>query len=264
MVPSGQITHLNFSKITNDTVNQPFEFVEYNLLTGSLETKHGNAQLFLVDVNRDGDYLDKNQDAVLIGQYLVKKPHNFSITNKLEENKWFSINSKSIKIISMAKKNGYIWVSYDFIETDMDSIPVQNRMLDQLPNTSINNPNGGFISLSSYKSNGKLLLIEFWTSWCSPCLEDIPVLKKLNDEYHDQLDILSINSDGKNLTKVKKLIKENKMEWPQGLSNKILQNTLDFKAYPQGFLFDDNGKLLMFATSPEKVTEYMDTRNENE
>lgn len=52
------------------------------------------------------------------------------------------------------------------------------------PDFSGSDPEGKIITLSEMK--GKLVLIDFWASWCAPCREGIPELKKLYDQYHSQ------------------------------------------------------------------------------
>ncbi len=52
---------------------------------------------------------------------------------------------------------------------------------------------GNVVSTAAYK--GKVVLVNFWATWCPPCREEIPELVKLQDKYKDQLQILSISED---------------------------------------------------------------------
>ena len=50
------------------------------------------------------------------------------------------------------------------------------------------------VSLDDYR--GKLLLIDFWATWCSPCLQELPGLRDAYAKYHDRgLEILSVSLD---------------------------------------------------------------------
>ncbi|MCF0199607.1 MAG: TlpA family protein disulfide reductase, partial [Bacteroidaceae bacterium] len=51
--------------------------------------------------------------------------------------------------------------------------------------------------LLNFTTHGnRLLLIDFWASWCQPCLKEIPTLKRIYETYHEQgLDIISISAD---------------------------------------------------------------------
>jgi thiol-disulfide isomerase/thioredoxin len=52
---------------------------------------------------------------------------------------------------------------------------------------------GNVISTAAYK--GKVVLVNFWATWCPPCREEIPELIKLQDKYKDQLQVLAISED---------------------------------------------------------------------
>ncbi len=59
---------------------------------------------------------------------------------------------------------------------------------------SIPDSSGNMINLSKFK--GQYLIIDFWASWCPPCIENIPYIKKLKQEYkNDSLQILSYSVD---------------------------------------------------------------------
>ncbi len=52
---------------------------------------------------------------------------------------------------------------------------------------------GNESNLSSLK--GKVVLINFWASWCAPCIEEIPSMIKLAEKYGDQIEIIAISAD---------------------------------------------------------------------
>lgn len=54
--------------------------------------------------------------------------------------------------------------------------------------------NGNQITLSEYYTKGYVLL-DFWASWCIPCINEIPKLRTLHEQYGDKLQILSISVD---------------------------------------------------------------------
>lgn len=63
-----------------------------------------------------------------------------------------------------------------------------------IPNPEFKDLDGNVHSLSEYK--GKYLIIDFWASWCGPCIMAFPQLKALKEKYGDKLNVVSINVDG--------------------------------------------------------------------
>jgi len=100
------------------------------------------------------------------------------------------------------------------------------------------------IRLSSLK--GKVLLIDFWASWCTPCRYTNRDLVKLYKNYNSKgLDILSISVDD-NKKSWKKAIAKDKMTWLQG--NDTVDGIVSVKwrvdALPTTFLVDKNGDVV--------------------
>ena len=87
----------------------------------------------------------------------------------------------------------------------------------KFPGIEMNTIKGRKIDTDSLR--GKYVLIDFWGSWCQPCLSEIPELKSLSNKYKDDLIILGIACND-NITKLQSAISENKIDWPQILEGK--------------------------------------------
>lgn len=110
------------------------------------------------------------------------------------------------------------------------------------------NPDGEDISLSDYVSKNKVVLIDFWASWCPPCREDMPELVALYDKYKSKgLEIVGVSWDDK-ADNWAKCIKSLNMSWPQMSDLKGRDSDLH-KAYgigfiPQTVLIDKEGTIV--------------------
>jgi len=78
--------------------------------------------------------------------------------------------------------------------------------------------NGRTISPASYK--GKVLLMDFWATWCGPCVASLPELQAAYKKYHAQgLEVVGISLD-EDKSALTSFVKDNKMPWPQVFDGK--------------------------------------------
>lgn len=103
---------------------------------------------------------------------------------------------------------------------------------------------GSEFSLSSLR--GKYVLIDFWGTWCGPCIEEMPTVKEYQLKYPDKLAILGINS-GESIDKINKFIEPQNYNWQQiitgeGDDNFVLK--FNVTGFPTKFILDPEGKIL--------------------
>ncbi len=102
-------------------------------------------------------------------------------------------------------------------------------------------------SLGPKDFRGKVLLIDFWASWCGPCRAEIPNLKEAYAMFKDKgVEFLSVSVD-KSSDEWKKAMTQEQMPWPQILapqSGKEVMELYQFSGIPFIVLIDKDGKLI--------------------
>lgn len=109
------------------------------------------------------------------------------------------------------------------------------------------------------QTRGKYTLIDFWGSWCIPCVKEMPKLLEYYEKHKDKLNIVGVAND--QYQSWKTFLDKNKYTWVQILDQNSpkLVDILNIKVYPTKFLLDPNGKVIMiFMDSNEQIWEALD------
>ena len=122
----------------------------------------------------------------------------------------------------------------------------QLRIGGAVPEISLPGMQDSTISLSSLK--GKIILIDFWASWCAPCRAANPFIEKLYNKYKDQgFEVFAVSLDVKQESWLK-AVKKDKLTYTQvidlaGWNSKVAESFY-VDALPTNFLLDRDGKIV--------------------
>lgn len=102
--------------------------------------------------------------------------------------------------------------------------------------------------LSTAGCKGKVVLIDFWATWCPPCLVDLPQLSNAYEKHHDQgFEIIGISLDD-DLPKLRSFLKDKNVPWRQFFDGLHWKNKLAVKygvdSTPTTYLLDRQGRII--------------------
>ncbi len=119
---------------------------------------------------------------------------------------------------------------------------------DLVPDQTLKDIDGKSVNVRELTQNGKITVMSFWATWCSPCKKELdnlmPLYAEWKEEYNVQILAITID-DARALTKVKPMVESKGWEYTI-LSdlNQDLMRALNFQNVPYTFLVDQNGKVV--------------------
>lgn len=115
-------------------------------------------------------------------------------------------------------------------------------LYDKLPVTTLE---GDAVDLNQYK--GRLVLLNFWATWCPPCIKEMPSMQRLQDQFSEQeFQVVAVNL-AQNATTVESFLMEQEFEFtlPVYLDEKGQGfKDLELQGMPSSFLIDQQGQVL--------------------
>lgn len=110
-------------------------------------------------------------------------------------------------------------------------------------NFSAKSIDGKLIQLDELR--GKYVYLDFWGTWCAPCVEEIPTLKKIYATYKNK-DLVIIGIANDHIEALTSFIHKHKLEWPQIIQseNKSIINLYGVTYYPTTFFIDPKGTII--------------------
>lgn len=100
---------------------------------------------------------------------------------------------------------------------------------------------GNQVSFSEFK--GKPIFLNFWATWCPPCLAEMPSIQRLYNEYNNRMAFVLISSEKTDV--LKEFIQEENYTMPIYHLKSDLPDVLSSRSIPASFLITPEGKIVM-------------------
>jgi peroxiredoxin len=170
------------------------------------------------------------------------------VQEKFEKQKYLN---EVVKLIEQAKQQE------DYIFQQKNRVKKEQNIRKELginigavaPEINLKSPNGKLIALSSLK--GKVVLLDFWASWCRPCRAENPNVVRLYNKYKDKgFTVYSVSLD-QNKDKWLAAITQDQLTWSNHVSELTGWKSSAGKKYgvssiPKTFLVDAKGKIIAY------------------
>jgi cytochrome c biogenesis protein CcmG, thiol:disulfide interchange protein DsbE len=154
------------------------------------------------------------------------------------------MNSRVIKLLIMVLVVGM----FSFFAYSLVSKAKHTDVEDQAYNFKLQNYNGTYTKLSNFK--GKMVILNYFATWCAPCKDEAPELEAFQKDYGDKYKLLMINR-GETIDRVKEKSNNNKA----GMNYLFDYNANVSKIYnvtgqPETFIIDKKGVIRKHYNGP--------------
>jgi thiol-disulfide isomerase/thioredoxin len=118
---------------------------------------------------------------------------------------------------------------------------------------------GGTVDWAKYR--GKVVLVDFWATWCGPCIAELPNLREIHSKYHERgFEIVSVSLDD-DKARLASFVEREGLDWPVLFSEEAGQTGWDhplarfygITAVPRAILVDRDGKVVSIAAHGEAL-----------
>lgn len=140
----------------------------------------------------------------------------------------------------------YYLIKYANRVLSNNSVPLAQREQEIVNNYdwTLESSDGESLNMEQYE--GDVVLINFWATWCGPCVEEMPDLQKLYTEYNDRVTFLFVARDKRN--RVANFIVKNNYNFPVYFESGLTPKQFYHTSIPATYIIGKNGIIEMAKT----------------
>ncbi|MGL5732335.1 MAG: TlpA family protein disulfide reductase [Bacteroidales bacterium] len=241
-VASGNDLMRDFVQVRKDYLIFDMAIDSVNTLINKSYQDPGSEKLFdergrLLDKKRDVklNYIRNNRNTDLAALYTFQMP----IKRFMETYSLLGDQAKNGVYKSMLESK--LKRTKDFEQVQLLKEKATISKGNPAPDFTLVSINGEKVSLSDFK--GKWVVLDFWGSWCAPCLNGMPQMKSMYDKYKGKLEIIGVACKD-NDDKWRKAVKNNELNWTQLFGDDSVHIDYAIEAYPTKIVIDPTGTIV--------------------
>lgn len=119
------------------------------------------------------------------------------------------------------------------------NVQTENPALGKALDFELNDINGGKVKLSDY--SGRVIILNFFATWCPPCRMEMPDFDEIQDEYKDKVKIIAVNVGRENVSEISDFAAKNNLKFSILMDDgKVSRQYGPIRAIPATFVIDKN------------------------
>ncbi len=165
-----------------------------------------------------------------------------STNQKQLSRRWLYINIAVAGLLIIVAGIGLVWASQQPSSTTSIPQPTVQPSGQAAPNFTLTTLDGETVNLSDFR--GKVVLVNFWASWCPPCVAELPTIHQFYQSHQtDGFVVLAVNAQEDRGT-VSGFINQHGYTFPVLLDpDSVAADEYGIRALPTSFIVDKNGEI---------------------